>query len=143
MCKFNFYHFNAYNIPIKRQKKLQKKLLKIQNQLKNRCITLDICNVYDSSYYILHSSLCQSRKPIQQVKLQGNDDKITKKYIFPFIFLRSVPLKKKPPVCIIFRIADLAITLSLSLCCEVFNILTSFQRPTPPRHIMNLLFNLL
>ena len=95
MCKFNFYHFNAYNIPIKRQKKLQKKLLKIQNQLKNRCITLDICNVYDSSYYILHSSLCQSRKPIQQVKLQGNDDKITKKYIFPFVFLRSVPLKKK------------------------------------------------
>jgi len=69
--------------------------------------------------------------------------KSQKKYIFPFVFLRSVPLKKKPPVCIIFRIADLAITLSLSLCCEVFNILTSFQRPTPPRHIMNLLFNLL
>jgi len=28
MCKFNFYHFNAYNIPIKRQKKATKKVVK-------------------------------------------------------------------------------------------------------------------
>ena len=28
MCRFNFYHFNAYNIPIKRQKKATKKVVK-------------------------------------------------------------------------------------------------------------------
>jgi len=28
MCKFNFYHFNAYNIAIKRQKKATKKVVK-------------------------------------------------------------------------------------------------------------------
>ena len=60
---------------------------------------------------------------------KGQDYKITKKYIFPFVFLRSVPLKKKPPVCIIFRIANHTVVLPLLRSFQYFNIIWATHHP--------------